>query len=38
MNHSLSLDGDVDLGWKTKQREEIAHLDDSLRLLGEEAT
>jgi hypothetical protein len=31
------LDGDVALGWTTKQREAISHLDDSLRLLGEEA-
>jgi hypothetical protein len=32
------LDKDVAPGWTTKQREAISHLDDSLRLLGEEAT
>ena len=37
-HHSLSLDKDVALGWMVKQREVISHLDDSLRLLGEEET
>jgi hypothetical protein len=36
-NHqNLSLDKDVAPGWTSKQIEEMGHLDDSLRLLGEE--
>jgi hypothetical protein len=37
-HHNLSLDKEIAPIWTTKQREEMAHLDDSLRLLGEEAT
>jgi len=35
-HHHLSLDKYVAPRWKTKQREAIAHLYDSLILLGEE--
>ena len=37
-HHNLSLDKDITLGWKTKQREDIAHIDDTLILFGEVAT
>jgi hypothetical protein len=36
-HHNLSLDKDVTPGCTSKQREAMAHIDDSLRLLGEEA-
>jgi hypothetical protein len=32
------LDKDITLGWKSKQREVISHIDDTLRLLGEVET
>jgi hypothetical protein len=35
-HHNICLDKYVAPGWTTKQREEMAHLDESLILLGEE--